>query len=48
MLSYLFAAAAVVWIGMFVAVMVFVRRQSRLTKELAELRTLLTEWKPQR
>lgn len=42
-MSYLFAAAAVVWVGMLLCVIVFMQRQRRLATELRELRQMLTE-----
>lgn len=46
MLTYLFAAATVVWVGMFVCVLIFMARQRKLHAEIAELRILLKEWSP--
>ena len=45
MLGYLFSAAAVVWIGTFVYVVVLLQRQRRLRLELEDVKRMLDEIK---
>ena len=47
MLGFLFSAAAVVWIGTFIYVVVLVQRQRRLRLELEDVRRMLEDIKEQ-
>lgn len=42
-MGYLFAAAAVVWLGMLVTALAFMGRQARLRREIDDLRRLVQE-----
>lgn len=44
-LSYLFAAYAVVWVGLFAYLFALMRRTQHLQREIEELRTLLARSK---
>lgn len=46
MLSYLFGAAAVVWIGMLLFVIVVLQRQRRMALEMQEVRRMLADMAP--
>jgi len=46
MLSYLFGAAAVVWMGMLLFVIVLLQRQRRLALEMQEVRRMLADMPP--
>ncbi len=45
MLGYLFAAAAVVWVGTFAYVVVLLRRQRKLRMEMEDVKRMLDEVK---
>lgn len=42
-MGYLFAAAAVVWLGMLITTFAFMGRQTRLRREIEDLRRLVQE-----
>ena len=42
-MEYLFAAAAVVWLGMLATVVSFMGRQARLTREIEDLKRTIEE-----
>ena len=42
-MEYLFAAAAVVWLGMLATVVSFMGRQTRLTREIEDLKRTIEE-----